>query len=168
MTKKRKQKLKAERRRVLVAVVLAVGVAAVAVASVSEGGPPPEAAAPAVTLPEGRIWVEILNGGGVTGMARRATGVLREVGFDVVEFGNARPYDPERPSAVIDRVGRSELARAVADALGIDNVLSDPDPNLYVDVTVLLGSEWSPAVGDAEPAGPDERGWWDPRGWAER
>lgn len=114
----------------------------------------------------GRVRVEVFNAGGVTGMARRGTGILRRSGFDVVTFGNARTFDPSRPSEVIDRVGRAEVARAVAEALGIDNVQSDLDPNLYVDVTVVLGREWTVPgdPGAADPA-PDDRAWWDPRSW---
>ncbi|MEM7415982.1 MAG: LytR C-terminal domain-containing protein [Gemmatimonadota bacterium] len=92
---------------------------------------------------DGRVRVEVLNGGGVGGMAVRATDRLRDYGFDVVDIGNARPFDRERPSVVIDRVGRSDMAQAVAEALGIDNVQSDPDPNLYVDVSVVLGADWT-------------------------
>lgn len=95
---------------------------------------------------DGRVRVEVLNGGGVSGMAVHATDGLRDFGFDVVDVGNALPFDPERPSVVIDRVGRTDMARAVADALGIDNVQSEPDPNLYVDVTVVLGAEWTHPV----------------------
>jgi len=113
----------------------------------------------------GRVRVEIQNGGGVTGMASEATERLRPAGFDVVEFGNLRPFDPDRPSVVIDRVGRSDYAQAVAKALGIDNVQSKPNPNLYVDVTVVLGREWS-AADAAEPGVEDDpAAWWDPRGW---
>lgn len=92
---------------------------------------------------DGRVRVEVLNGGGVAGMAVDATDRLRDRGFDVVDIGNQRPFDSERPSVVIDRVGRTDMARAVAEALGIDNVQSDPDPNLYVDVSVVLGAEWT-------------------------
>lgn len=95
---------------------------------------------------DGRVRVEVLNGGGVSGMAVRATDGLRDFGFDVVDVGNALPFDAERPSVVIDRVGRTDMARAVAEALGIDNVQSEPDPNLYVDVTVVLGAEWTHPV----------------------
>ena len=113
-----------------------------------------------------RVRVEVYNAGGVSGMAREATGVLRDAGFDVVTFDNAAAFDPERESEVVDRVGRADMAEAVAATLGIDNVLSDPDPNLYVDVTVVLGREWSvPSVGD-EMAVPDvDDDWWDPRSW---
>lgn len=92
---------------------------------------------------EGRVRVEVENGGGISGMAWGATKQLRERGFDVVEYGNASSFDQERPSVVIDRVGAPELARAVAEALGIDNVLSEPDANLFVDVSVVLGADWT-------------------------
>jgi hypothetical protein len=113
---------------------------------------------------EGRVRIEVLNAGGVTGMARRATGVLRESGFDVVSYGNASTFDPTRPSSVIDRVGRTDIAQAVANTLGIDNLQSDLDPNLYVDVSVVLGREW---VGEGSPVDveSDARRFWDPRSW---
>lgn len=113
-----------------------------------------------------RVRVEVLNAGEVPGAAREATEHLRSVGFDVVTFGNARTFDHDRPSSVVDRVGRSDLAGAVAAALGIDNVQSDPDPNLYVDVTVVLGRDWSgPGASIPEPGGSPP--WWDPSGWFE-
>jgi hypothetical protein len=112
-----------------------------------------------------RVRVEVLNGGGVPGMARTATERLRAAGFDVVEFGNAPSFDSERPSTVVDRVGRDDVARAVAEALGIDNVLSEPDPNLYVDVTVVLGGAWTPEpLPDPTDARRSREGW-DPRTW---
>lgn len=89
-----------------------------------------------------RITVEVRNAGGVDGMARAATERLRSAGFDVVGIGNAARFDQEE-SVVIDRVGRPESAADVARALGIDRVESEPDPNLFVDVTVRLGSEWA-------------------------
>jgi hypothetical protein len=105
-------------------------------------------------LPEGRVRVEVLNGGGMAGAARRATDLSRDAGFDVVYFGNAASFD-HAESHVVDRVGRPELARAVAEVLGIHNVLSDPDPDLYVDVSVVLGRDWEPSTGpEANPIEP--------------
>jgi hypothetical protein len=118
--------------------------------------------------PVGRVRVEVLNAGGVPGQARAATDLLRDIGFDVVQFGNADTFDRDS-SRVLDRVGRPELARAVAQALGVHEVVSEPDPNLFVDVTVLLGRDWQ--VGDAtDPTRGDrpEREVWDPRGWIGR
>ena len=113
--------------------------------------------------PNGEVEIEVLNGGGVAGMAGKATDRLRRAGFDVVVYGNAASFDAERQSAVIARSGNTSMARAVADTLGIDNVLSDPNPNLYVDVTVVVGGAWT---------GPPKRTLdgvarrlWDPRTW---
>jgi hypothetical protein len=108
------------------------------------------------------VEVQVLNGGGVSGMAGLATEALRRDSFDVVEFGNASGFDPERPSVVFSRAGNPSMAWAVADSLGIDNVLSEPDPNLYVDVTVVLGSEWTEP---SEQAPEGARRSWDPRSW---
>jgi hypothetical protein len=113
-----------------------------------------------------RVRVEVYNAGGINGMAGAATERLRDVGFDVVTFGNADPFDPERPSVVVDRVGRTDVARAVAAALRIDNVQSDPDPNLFVEVTVVVGRDWVGPEGlDAGEPGVDDGAWWDPRSW---
>lgn len=119
---------------------------------------------------EGRVRVEVLNGGGIQGRARDATQQLRDAGFDVVFFGNAGTFDHDS-SLVLDRVDRVEGARAVADVLGIRNVRSEPDSNLYLDVTVVLGREWAPAPRPADLAAPQaspDRPWWDPRGWIRR
>ena len=112
-----------------------------------------------------RERVEVYNAGGVSGMAREATGVLRDAGFDLVTFGNAAVFDSLRPSEVVDRVGRADMAQAVAATLGIDNVQSEPDPNLYVDVTVVLGRKWSAPTGETLSVPEAEPGWWDPRTW---
>ena len=88
-----------------------------------------------------RVRVEVLNGGGQAGVARGATELLRDAGFDVVFFGNAGSFDQDS-SLVLDRVGRPEWARAVAEALGIHNLRSEPNPNLYLDVSVVLGRDW--------------------------
>jgi hypothetical protein len=103
----------------------------------ADGGQP---AAP-VRPPTGRVRVQVLNATRTSGLARTATDVLRDRGFDVVEMGNARGFSPDS-SVVLDRVGHVEPARQVADALGIRRVESKRDSNLVLDVTVVLGSDW--------------------------
>lgn len=150
-----------KRLRVL---VLVLGVAAVGLflgsglsreGSVSEL---PQEAPPAYDLP-GRVRVEVLNGGGVSGVAWEATLALRDQGFDVVNYGNAGTYSADS-SVVMDRVGDMETARMVAEALEIPLVLSEPDSTLFVDVTVRLGPDWTgkplPEKPDVEPPP-----WWD-------
>ena len=121
-------------------------------------------AAPVQTQIGERVRVEVLNAGGRADMARRATDLLRRRGFDVVYFGNAERFDQDT-SQVLDRVGRSATARAVADALGISRVRSEPDRNLYLDVTVRLGSDWEPADAVPERSGADSTTGWDVPAW---
>lgn len=88
-----------------------------------------------------RVRVEVLNGAGRAGLAREATERLRDRGLDVVYFGNAREFGRDS-TVVLDRVGREENARAVAEALGITAIRSEPDSTLLLDVTVILGRDW--------------------------
>jgi LytR cell envelope-related transcriptional attenuator len=145
----------------IVAVAALAGATAFAVSRADQGGSQ-EGLNP--SPPAERVRVEVLNAGGVSGKARAATEALRDIGFDVVSFGNAGTFD-RASTSVVDRVGRPELARAVADVLGVSDVVSDPDPNLFVDVTVLLGRDWNERGGDTPPP---EREPWDPRGWIGR
>jgi hypothetical protein len=94
-------------------------------------------------VPAERVRVEVLNASGVPGLAARGRTHLRDFGYDVVQIGNASGFAPDS-SVVLDRVGRMELARAVADAARIPRVFARPDSNLYVDVTVVLGRDWAP------------------------
>lgn len=100
------------------------------------------AAGKAAPRPAERVRVEVLNASGVPGMAAKGRTVLRDRGFDVVYVGNARGFAPDS-SLVLDRVGRMELARSVADQLEIPRVYARPDSNVYVDVTVVLGKDWT-------------------------
>lgn len=150
----------------LLVVVLAAGV--FIGSAVSQWKPLPEQPRPAQQLPSptirqmGRIRVEVLNAGGEPGMARVATEQLRDLGFDVVYFGNAESFGRDS-TVVLDRSGELEAARAVGEALGSRSVLSEPDTNLYLDVTVLLGREWEPAIPERESAPEEEVPWWDLR-----
>lgn len=130
---------------------LALALAAVAilafvvsfVAGIRKGGGGGGALATPEPFGAERVRVEVLNGAGRAGLAREATEHLRDRGFDVVYFGNAREFGVDS-SIVLDRVGREEVARAVAKALGIATVRSTPDSTLHLDVTVILGQDWPP------------------------
>jgi hypothetical protein len=100
--------------------------------------------------PTGRVRVEVLNASGVPGLARRGTEMLRDGGYDVVNYGNAPGFAPDT-SLVLDRVGKMEFARSVADLVQIPRVYARPDSNVYVDVTVVLGKDWAAENAD-EPA----------------
>ena len=101
----------------------------------------PVAVASKARAPEGvRVRVQIINTTSTRGLARRATQLLRDRGFDVVESGTgAESMDS---TLVLDRSGHPDWARRVAAALGGARVEARPDSSRYLDVTVLLGRSW--------------------------
>ena len=106
----------------------------------SEGAPFAEA--PQLMVPPGtRIKVEVLNATKVRGLARRATFFLRDRGFDVVSMGTSRLQSDS--TLVLDRSGHPEWASLVAKALNA-KVQTRLDSSRYLDVTVLIGSNWRP------------------------
>jgi hypothetical protein len=117
---------------------------------------------------DARVTVEVLNGGGVPGIAGKVRDLLRDEGFDVVYFGNASSFD-ETNSVVIDRTSRGGGAEAIAHSLGVSELRVEPDTTLLVDVTVLIGADWTPdawqGVAGFVPSEEvdSERSWWDIR-----
>ena len=87
--------------------------------------------------------VEILNATAIDGLAARARRYLIDRGVDVVMTGNAQPDG--RDSRVLSRTGDLDAARRVARTLGIREarVSSEPSPDLSLDATVLLGSDYA-------------------------
>jgi hypothetical protein len=100
----------------------------------------PRRGLPEAAPPVGRV--EVLNASRRSGVARHATDRLRAAGFDVVFFGNAPAGSPDS-SVVIDRVGRGDVARAVADRLGISRIDAQRDTTLLLDATVILGVDYA-------------------------
>ena len=123
---------------------------------------------PAIPAAWDRVRVEVLNGGGVAGVAGRARDLLREAGFDVVYFGNASSFGTD-VSVILDRGQDESVATAVGAALGIPEVVQEENPSRLVDVTVLLGTDWDGlesidfgaqgVVGERDGSG--TMAWWD-------
>jgi len=129
-------------RIILILLILAV-VGAIVWFGVRAFSSPTDASVPDdARAPEGvRIKVEVLNATKTRGLARKATLFLRDRGFDVVGSGNES--EQRAKTVVYDRSGHPEWARLVARAMGAP-VVSRPDSSRYLDVTVLIGSDWRP------------------------
>ena len=104
-----------------------------------------------VRAPAGvRIRVEVVNTTGIRGLAQRATRVLRDRGFDVVEVKSGGPS--RDTTLVLDRSRHAEWATTVARVLGpVARTEARPDSSRYVDVTVLLGTAWRPPSEPLDP-----------------
>jgi LytR cell envelope-related transcriptional attenuator len=125
---------------ILVAVVAVLGAAALVTAR------PTPTVSRLMAPPGVRIRVQVLNATPTRGLARRATGYLRDRGFDVVDVATAP--QARHSTLVIDRSGHPEWAQLVARALGVADVEARLDSSRYLDVTVLVGRDWTPP---AEP-----------------
>src|SRR5207244_12133440 len=87
-----------------------------------------------------RVRVQVLNATPTRGLARRATELLRDRGFDVVDVGTAATRDQGDSTIVLDRSGHADWARRVARAIGGARVIARPDSYRYLDITVLVGA----------------------------
>lgn len=100
--------------------------------------PPNDVRAPAGV----RIRVQVLNGTKTRGLARRATMLLRDRGFDVVEIGTTN--ENRDSTLVLDLSGHPDWASRIARLLGSARVGTRPDSSRYLDITVVLGATWRP------------------------
>ena len=102
--------------------------------------------------------VEILNGSGVTGLARGVAPLLQSFGYRVARVANA-DHHGYTATEVIDRRGRLEVAQRVADLMECGTARTEPyakadatadaeadaeaDADSEIDVTVVLGGDFN-------------------------
>ncbi len=87
------------------------------------------------------IRVEVLNAAGEPGIAKKVTWRLRQMGFDVVYYGNAK--DTLGKTVVIERLDSSLAnAKALAGAIGVKEITYEPDPDRLLEVTLLVGLDF--------------------------
>jgi hypothetical protein len=104
----------------------------------------------AALAPDGvRVRVQVLNGSGRNGLARRATQRLRDHGYDVVDYGSRG--DTMRVTAVQVTAATRAWGDRIAKALGGGTVRVLDGSLGYVDVVVLLGRDWQPTAQPLRP-----------------
>ena len=94
--------------------------------------------------------IEVLNGTATSGLARRTAELYQGFGYDVVRVGNAPSTDYEE-TIIIDRIGSSTVASAVAQAIRCENIETAPVDDdstasateYTVDFTVILGNDFN-------------------------
>ncbi len=137
--------MKRTRLAVVVSLVTIVLIGAGIVVRLRGARPAVVAARPVVPeaqrAPDGvRVRLEVLNATRIRGLARRATALLRDHGFDVVENGTSS--EAHDTTVVIDLTGHPEWAARVAASVAPARVVSRPDTSRYLDISVLLGTTW--------------------------
>ena len=133
----------------IVATLMAIGAGGVALSRARRPAP----AAPTrsgVVAPQGvRVRVQVLNGTRVRGLARRATILLRDRGFDVVETGTAAGQADT--TLVLDLSGHPEWAKRVASLFPPARIQARNDSSRYLDIAVVIGSSWRPPTEPLHP-----------------
>ena len=92
---------------------------------------------------DGRVVVEVLNAGGRPGAARLGALALRRAGIDVVYFGTAEAATQDSTLIVVRR-GSVAAGQRVRAALRLGRVSVEPDSTRLLDVTVVLGRDFTP------------------------
>lgn len=81
--------------------------------------------------------IEVLNGSGVPGLARQIALRLERLGFRIVRIDNA-PTQTET-TTIIDRAGRPQIARLLAEILGRDRITHQPGSG--PDITIVVARD---------------------------
>ena len=90
-----------------------------------------------------RIRVRVLNTTSTKGLARRMTFVLRDLGYDVVDFDSDR-RSTRTSTLILSHTAHAEWAQRLRRAVGMGAVETRSDSLRYVDFTVLIGRDWKP------------------------
>ena len=93
------------------------------------------------------IQIEILNGCGTPGIAAKFSQFLREKRVDVVRSENGDHFEYEK-TILIQRTENVNGMQHVAEALKFDiknpdQVITSVDPNLDVDLTLIIGKDYN-------------------------
>jgi hypothetical protein len=129
---------------------------AAASAATAVEGAPSVGGAPVVrdsgaVVPAGvRVRVRVLNGTATRGLGRRAAFLLRDHGFDVVDWDSDATSD--RAETLIEvHAGGIEWGERARRAIGVGRVASRPDSLRLLELTVRLGRDWRPPAESFRP-----------------
>jgi hypothetical protein len=130
-------------RIIIVGLIALVAIGATTIVEIRTHRVPVAPPPPRIRAPEGvRVRVQVLNGTKTHGLARRATMLLRDRGFDVVETGNVN--ESRDTTLVLDVSNHPEWAASVAKLFGTARIETRHDSSRYLDIVVVLGSAWRP------------------------
>jgi hypothetical protein len=89
--------------------------------------------------------IQVLNGSGVSGVARRVADFLRNKGFDVKNTGNA-PTSNYEHTIVVSRTSDMKNAQRIGSALKTDKVIMMRDSLSIYDVDVFIGADYAERI----------------------
>ncbi|MHB9035176.1 MAG: LCP family protein [Armatimonadota bacterium] len=86
--------------------------------------------------------VEVLNGSGITGQARRAAAKLQDAGFEVTRTDNA-PKSDYSESCIITHKGKIEPVQRIAKLMNCSDIREETQRDGKADVTVIVGRNYT-------------------------
>ncbi len=104
-----------------------------------------------VRAPAGaRVQVRVVNATATRGLARRATLMLRDFGYDVVDFDTDTRRRREQ-TVVLVHTGKTDVASRLLRVMGTGEIQATPDTLRYLDFTILIGNDWKPPTQPLRP-----------------
>lgn len=89
------------------------------------------------------VRVEVLNGSGIQSAGRKTAELLRAMHNDVICVSDA-PTDTISETIIVERTRKNKMhARRIASLLKCGNIFCVIDSSLYVDVTVVVGKDYT-------------------------
>ncbi|MEK7298824.1 MAG: LCP family protein [Candidatus Margulisiibacteriota bacterium] len=90
------------------------------------------------------LVIEVLNGNGTPGQARRTADLIRAKGFKILRVGNAASHGYQK-TLLVDWKGKIEPVVQLAQVLGVDadRIIVYNKPTKQLDATLVLGADWS-------------------------
>ena len=90
-----------------------------------------------------RVRVRVVNTTKSRGLARRASDFVRDLGFDVVDYDSDSKLQDQ--TTVVSHTGHRDWAERLARGVKADTIVTRAESTLhYVDLTLLIGSNWKP------------------------
>ncbi len=90
------------------------------------------------------VQIEVLNAGAAAGAARVATEMLRDGRLDVVYYGNAdSAWSRRERNAIVVRRGDTAGVGRARDVLGAAELIERDDRSRLVDLSIILGREFT-------------------------
>ena len=97
------------------------------------------------SIPHSSIKISVLNGTDIAGLARKTTEILRDKGFDVMEYGNSQTKVEK--TIVIDHYSSDmTYGKIVGRSLGCRNITTNIDSSKIVTVTIIIGEDYKSSI----------------------
>ena len=92
-----------------------------------------------------KVQVSVLNGCGVKGIADLYTNFLRDMGYDVVDYGNAIHFEHSETKLIIHNKNHKNFIYEIVELLEIkpEYLEYKYNKNIFYDLTLIIGSDYT-------------------------